>query len=440
MPSPSCSNPVDSRLARWRSRFSDKVFLPVLAVVIGLLSGAAAALLKAMIASLSRLLTSSFSHHGANWFLLLLPFAGILLTGIFVRYVVRIDITHGVEKVLAKIRRGVYRLKARIILSPMVASTLTLAFGGSAGSEGPIATTGAAIGSNLARVFGLPPQAMLMMVGCGAGAGIAGIFKSPIGGFLFTLEVMRIPMTTVSVITLLVCTVVAAVTAYALSGFTPDLVWAGDHTFSAGELPLFLLLGVVCGLYSLYYAGVIHRLRAFFSSIASPWLRNISGALILGVSLLLFPALYGEGYGVMAQTLAGNYSAMTDGGLLTPVEISPALLALICAGMVLVKSFATCASNSAGGVAGDFAPTLFAGCFVGLLFALVCNLLLPSLGLTPAGYAFVGMGGVMAGVIRAPLMALFLIVEMTGCYSLFLPALLVCAVSFGVVRLLSPRR
>lgn len=379
-------------------------------------------------------------HPGqVNWLYILIPVAGILLTGIFVRYVVRLDITHGINKVLAKLRQHIYNIKARVMLAPMIASTITLGLGGSAGSEGPIATTGAAIGSNFARIFGMSKRHMMIMIGCGAGAGIAGIFKSPLGGFLFTLEVMRLELTTVSVITLLASTITAAMTAYIFSGCTIDLLFAGEHPFDPALTPIYICLGIFCGIYSLYYSQIMKFMEGRYSKISNPWHRNITGGAVLGISLFLFPAMYGEGYGVMAKLLAGDYSTLT---LSSPWHsFSPDALTIIavCGGMLALKCFATSASNSAGGVAGDFAPTLFAGSIAGLFFALGVNHLFPGADLPVSDCVFVAMGGVMAGAIRAPLMAIFLTVEMTGCYTLFLPVLIVCLISFGVVRLVSHR-
>ncbi len=431
---------IIASLTAWRKRcFSDSFFAPVLAVVIGLITGGCAFLLKKMIAAVSTLLQAGASATSVNWRYIILPIAGILLTGIFVRYVVKIDITHGIDKVLAKIRQKIYNIKSRVMVAPMLASTITLGFGGSAGSEGPIATTGAAIGSNFARWFGLPPKLMMIMIGCGAGAGIAGIFKSPLGGFLFTLEVLRLEMTTVSVITLLVSTITAATTAYILSGCTPDLLFLGEHTFDPATTPVYICLGIFCGVYSLYYSRVMKTMQRKYNSIANPWIKNLSGGTVLGVCLILFPSLYGEGYSVIAKLLADDYSAIVDNSPWYTANPTVLSLILISAGILLLKCFAASASNSAGGVAGDFAPTLFAGSIAGLLFALVANTFIPGVHIPASDCIFVAMGGVMAGAIRAPLMALFLTVEMTGCYTLFLPALIVCAISFGIVRLITHR-
>lgn len=433
-------NAIVCRLSAWRARhFRDTVFGYFLASIIGICAGFFAFLLKWMIGKVTGWLTSGTGYADDNWVFLFIPVAGIVLTGIFVRNVVRVDITHGVSKLIASLKQQIYNIKARILVSPMIASTITLGFGGSAGAEGPIAYTGAAIGSNLARVFGLTPQLMMIMIGCGAGAGIAGIFKSPVGGFLFTLEVLRLELSTVSVIAVLVSSILGAMTSFVLSGCTPDVVFAGSHPFDSTLIPVFIALGIFCGFYSLYYSVVMKRMQKFYQRISNQWIRNIMGGIILAGAIILFPSLYGEGYDVIAKVLATDYSSMTNGSVWTRFGDTPVLLLLVSAGIIMVKCFAASASNSAGGVAGDFAPTLFAGCFAGLFFALFINHVYPEAQLPAEEFAFVGMGGVMAGAIRAPLMALFLTVEMTGCYSLFLPVLIVCGISSGIVWLFSRR-
>ncbi len=423
------------RAARWRERhISDNAAAFIVATVTGLAAGTGAFVLKWMVASVTRFLTHGLRLDGANWIFLLIPVAGIILTGIYVRYILRDDITHGVSKLMADLRKRIYKLRLHLTYSPLIASTLTLGFGGSAGSEGPIAYAGAAMGSNLARLARFSPQLMMIMVGCGAGAGIAGIFKAPVGGFLFTLEVLRMELTTVSVIALFTACIVAGMTAFALSGFTYDLNFPGVHLFEPSMSGWYVALGIFCGLYALYYSAMMRRMQHVYGSVRSPWLRNLAGGAVLALSIFLFPSLYGGGYGVMGHLLCGEHSAITAGSLFYGIAPDAWALIIVAGAILLVKTFACSASNSAGGVAGDFAPTLFAGCIAGLFFALTVNKIFDA-GLPVSHFAFVAMAGVMAGIVRAPLMALFLAVEMTGCETLFLPALIVAGISFGVVKL-----
>ncbi|MCM1096371.1 MAG: chloride channel protein, partial [Terasakiella sp.] len=332
---------------------------------------------------------------------------------------------------------GRYALPGYLCYGPGVASSLTLGFGGSAGSEGPIAYTGAAIGSNVARLFRMDSHITMILLGCGAGAGIAGIFKAPIGGFLFTLEVLRMELTTMSVVACLLACVASAMTAYMLSGFTVDLTYIQELPMEPRLLPVLALLGIVCGLYSLYYGYIMRRMQQFYESIPRAWVRNLVSGLVLAALLFLFPALYGEGYGLMRHILQGDIAALSADGFFASATAGGSI-ALVAAGILAVKAFACSASNSGGGVAGDFAPTLYAGCVLGFLFATVAGLLWPDSPLPVAGFAFCGMAGVMSGVLQAPLMALFLTAEMTDANVLFLPLLIVSAISFGIIRLFRP--
>lgn len=416
--------------------FTDKSFLLILAVIVGLLSGAGAFLLKHIIMLLSSWLTAKFSSSGPNWFLLALPLLGILITGIYTRYILRADISAGTAKIRNDLSSRNYLLPGNLMYSSIVASSITIGFGGSAGAEGPIAYTGAAIGSNIGRWFKMPKEMLMILIGCGAGAGIAGIFKAPIGGVLFTLEVLRLELTTFSVIALIVACLTAAMTAYALSGFTIDLDYFHYTPLDSGMLVLVIALGIFCGLYSVYYSFIMEKIEGFFKSLKNPWVKNIIGGLIVSVTVFLFPSLYGEGYGSIGKIINGDPAAILSGSFLAGDGARPWIILLMAAGVMLSKCFATATTNTSGGVGGEFAPTLFAGAFVGYFFAETLNLLF-GLGLPAGKFAFLGMAGVMAGAIRAPLMAIFLTVEMTGAYTLLLPVLITAAISFATVRLFS---
>ncbi len=419
----------------WRRRnLSEKAFVFLLASLVGLLAGTGAFVLKRLVAGVSHFLTSHFHPDSANWWLLVIPLAGIVLTGIFCRYIMRARLANGVRQLMKNLADKIYTLKGYLTFAPILASTLTLGFGGSAGSEGPIAYTGAAIGSNVARIFRLPPRLMMIMVGCGAGAGIAGIFKSPLGGALFTLEVLRMPMDTLSVMVLMVTVVIASMTSYILSGCTLDIPLDQSLAFEPRLLPYVVALGLFCGFYSLYYSYVMKKIGILLGFIGNPWLRNLAGGSLLAVLVFVFPSLYGEGYGVVGKVINGNFSGLVSDSFFAADGGGSMLLILVSFGTLMMKCFATSATNNGGGVSGDFAPTLFAGCLAGFFFASLLNALF-GLGLPVAHFAFYGMAGVMAGAIRAPLMAMFLTCEMGAAYSYFLPLMLTAAVSFGIVRL-----
>lgn len=410
--------------------------LIVIASIIGVAVGAAAYVLKEAIAWLSRGVTIMFDASSSNAFLLVVPIVGIVLAGVYQRYIIRTGLSHGVDRLSRDIAAGNPALGPKLTYGPIIASTLTLGFGGSAGAEGPIAYAGAAIGSNIGRVFGVDRTTLMLLVGCGAGAGIAGIFKAPIGGVLFTLEVLGMAMSTPAVIALVAAAVCASTTAYVFSGFTMDLPWTNAPQFVGEMIPWSLLLGVFCALYSVYYSRVMHRMRRVYGRIKNPWVENIAGGIVLAVSVFLFPTLYGEGYQVMGRIINADFQALFDGSVFYGVHIGRWTLPLLLAGILAVKCFATSASNSAGGVAGDFAPTLFAGCIAGLFFATTLNAAF-DLGLDAAAFAYIGMAGVMAGAIRAPLMAFFLTSEMSNGYGYFLPLLIVSVVSYCLTVVIS---
>ena len=422
------------RFLTWReTHISDKAFGFIVASVIGLLSGAGAFVLKRMVAFISHLLTSHFHIGSSNWPLLLLPLAGILITGILCRYVFHADMSNATARLIRDLKDKNYSLKPKLTYSSILASSVTLGFGGSAGSEGPIAYTGAAIGSNIARLLRMSPDMMMLMLGCGAGAGIAGIFKSPLGGTLFTLEVLRIPMSTFAVLALLVTAIIAAMTAFALSGFTLDIPFDCSVPFDPGLFPYILLLGVACGFYSLYYSFIMKKIAQLLHRIHNPWVKNIIAGAFLSILVFLFPMLYGEGYSSVGHIINGNFSTMLNDSPFAGGH-GMLLLILVAGGTVLAKCFATSATNNGGGVSGNFAPTLFAGCMFGFVFAAGLNEFF-GLQLPVGHFAFYAMAGVMAGAIRAPLMAIFLTCEMGAAYAYFLPLVATATISFGVVRL-----
>jgi len=274
----------------------------------------------------------------------------------------------------------------------------------------------------------------MMLVGCGAGAGIAAIFKAPVGGMLFTLEVLRMELTTMSILMLLSACIISALTAYVLSGCTIDLDYVNAVPFDTSTLPYVLLLGVFCGVYSLYYSGVMKRMDRFFAGLRNPWIKNILAGLSISILVFLFPAFYGEGYDIIGKVLNGAPQDIACYSLFYPAGADSLSLLVIVGCIVLFKSFITSATNSGGGVGGDFAPTLFAGSMAGLLFVMSLNMHFGTQ-LDSGNFAYYAMAGVMAGAIHAPLMAIFLTVEMTGQYNLLLPLTITAALSYGIVKL-----
>lgn len=427
----------------WREKhIKEKTLIVLLSLFVGILAGLAAMVLKWLIHFISGCLTSGVSISGANYVYIIYPVVGVLLACWYVRNVVRDNISHGVTRVLYAISQNKSRLKPHNMYTSVIASSVTIGFGGSVGAEGPIVYTGAAIGSNLGQAFRLSPRVLMILVGCGAAAGIAGIFKAPIAGMLFTLEVLMLDLTTVTVMPLLISSITAASVAYIFTGYDLEFFFVQSEPFVIGRLPYFIALGIFCGLISLYFTRVMNLMERLFGRLGKPWRKTLVGSVILAALVFMFPPLYGEGYGAINSLLNGDPSSIVDGSVFYGDRGHAWFIILYIGLIIATKAFATSATNGAGGVGGTFAPSLYVGCMTGFFFAFLLN----SLGLIPEGsdplsvknFALMGMAGVMSGVMHAPLMGIFLTAEMTGGYELFLPLLTVSALSYGTIRIFEP--
>jgi len=427
------------RLVAWRERHvKEKNFVIVLALIVGIFCGFAAMLLKWLIHLISEFLTGGVNIEEGNYIYIIFPAIGVLIAALYVRYIVRDNISHGVTRVLYAISSNKSRLKKHNMYTSIVASSVTIGFGGSVGAEGPIVHTGAAIGSNIGQVFRLSPRILMILVGCGAAAGIAGIFKAPIAGMLFTLEVLMIDLTTVSVMPLLIASITSATIAYIYTGFEFEFFFVQSDDFIAAKIPYALVLGVLCGLVSLYFTRVMNRMENFFKKFHNPWIKTVVGCVILSGLVFIFPPLYGEGYSSINSLLSGDTSAILNGSLFYDEGSQVWFLIVFIALIILSKAFATSATNGAGGVGGTFAPSLYVGCMTGFLFAYVSNLLGFGIELSTKNFALIGMAGVMSAVMHAPLMAIFLTAELTGGYDLFLPLLIVSTLAYGTIKIFEP--
>lgn len=405
----------------------------------GVLAGLAAMVLKWMIHLISGTLTADLNVSEGNYLYILYPVIGILLACWYVRYVVRDNISHGVTRVLYSISQNKSRLKPHNMYTSIVASSITIGFGGSVGAEGPIVYTGAAIGSNLGQAFRLSPRVLMILVGCGAAAGIAGIFKAPIAGMLFTLEVLMLDLTTVTVMPLLIASISAASIAYIFTGYEFEFFFVQSEPFITERIPFFIGLGVICGFVSLYFTRIMFMMETFFKKhLGVQWKKTVVGGAILASLVFLFPPLYGEGYGAINSLLNGDPSSIVDGSIFYGDRDDVAFIILYIGFIILMKAFATSATNGAGGVGGTFAPSLYVGCMTGFFFAYLINNLGFGMDLSVKNFALMGMAGVMSGVMHAPLMGIFLTAEMTGGYELFLPLLIVSAISYGTIKIFEP--
>ena len=428
------------KMLQWREKhITERNFVLILALVVGLLSGFAALLLKLIIEEIASLLTAHVSITQGNYSYLIFPIVGILIVSLFVRYVVRDNISHGVTRVLYAISQKKSRLKVHNMWTSLVASSVTIGFGGSVGAEGPIVFTGAAIGSNLGGAFRLSPRILMLLVGCGAAAGIAGIFKAPIAGMLFTIEVLMLDLTAASVMPLMIATITGATVAYVFTGYDVEFFFSQSEPFVTSRIPYVILLGVFCGFVSLYFTKMMNMMERTFGKLKNPWLKLLFGAVILSSLIFLFPPLYGEGYGPINLLLNGQFSQIFDGSLFYDYRNDVWMVILFIGMIILTKVFATSATNGSGGVGGTFAPSLYVGCMAGFFFAILINTLgLCDGELSTKNFALMGMAGVMSAVMHAPLMAIFLTAEMTGGYELFLPLLIVSTISYGTIRLFLP--
>lgn len=427
------------RFLIWRERhIKERTFVLIVALAVGIIGGFAALLLKFLIHTIAGFLTEHVSVRSGNYIYLVYPFVGILIVGLYVRYVVRDNISHGVTRVLYSISQNKSRLKPHNMYTSIIASSVTIGFGGSVGAEGPIVLTGSAIGSSLGQMFRLSPRVLMILVGCGAAAGIAGIFKAPIAGMLFTLEVLMLDLTTVSVMPLLISSITGATIAYVFTGYNVEFAFEQSEAFLTSRIPYVIALGIFCGLVSLYFTKVLNMMENFFrKKLNTPLKKTAVGGVILASLVFLFPPLYGEGYQAITNLLNGDPGSIVDGSIFYGDGGSSWFIVLFIGCIILFKGFATSATNGGGGVGGTFAPSLYVGCMAGFFFAYLLNDAF-GLELSTKNFALMGMAGVMAGVMHAPLMAIFLTAEMTGGYDLFLPLLIVSTVAYGTIKIFLP--
>ena len=420
-------------LLSWREKhIKEKDFILIISFIVGIATALAAILLKNTIHLIQHILTERVDIANANFLYLIYPIIGILLSGLFVKYVVKDDIGHGVTKILYAISQRKSRIKRHNTWSSLAASSITIGFGGSVGAEAPIVLTGAAIGSNLGSLFKMEQKTLMLLVGCGAAGAIAGIFKAPIAGLLFTIEVLMLDLTMTSVLPLLITSVTAATVSYIFTGQEAMFRFMQTEEFVMGRIPYVLLLGVACGLASLYFTRATIWFESIFRKLKTFWKKFAFGAVVLSLLIFLLPPLYGEGYDTIGSLLGNHYTQMLDGSLFYDMRSNFGGVVVFMVLIILFKAFATSATNGAGGCGGIFAPSLFLGSIVGFVFSHIANHL--GIHLPEENFALMGMAGVMAGVMHAPLTGVFLIAELTGGFDLFLPLMIVSIGSYITIR------
>ena len=427
-----------SRFDIWRQKHvSDRELVLVLAFAIGFLASLAAYILHIIIGQIEELVTSGFHVMTINWLYLLYPVIGIWLTSLFVKYIVRDNISHGITRVLYAISTKQSRLKAHNTWSSIVASAITIGFGGSVGAEAPIVLTGSAIGSNLGRIFHLDNRTLMLLVGCGATAAVSGIFKAPIAGLVFTLEVLMVDLTMASLLPILISSVTATCFSYFFTGGSPMYHFQMDYLWSLERVPPTILLGIACGFISLYFMRLMSWCENGYGKLSKyPYLKLLVGGLVLSSLIFLFPSLYGEGYNSLGLFIEGKTEAdwmQVMSGSMFAGQTN--LLVLYVGFVMLTKVFATSATNGAGGCGGTFAPALFIGGFGGFFFARLWNIQQLGVYVPEKNFTLYGMAAVMAAVMHAPLTGIFLIAELTGGYQLFIPLIIVTICSYLTINI-----
>ena len=424
------------RFLSWRQRHvSENTFIIILSLIIGVLAGIAAFFMKSFIHLVQNFVVG-LTDNSVNFWYLGMPMLGIFLAAIFVKYIVKDDISHGITKILYAISQHKAIIKLHNTWSSIVASSLTIGFGGSVGPEAPMVLTGAAIGSNLGRYLKLDQKTLMLLVGCGASGAIAGIFKAPIAGVMFTLEVLMLDLTMASISPLIISAVAGAAVAYFLTGDLAIFYTQDFEPFELSRIPSHIILGVVCGLMSLYFVRTTHWFETVYKKINNFWIRLLIGGVSLGVLIFFFPPLYGEGYDSITSLLKGDFESLFSQSLLFDYRDTPWAIISFIGLIALIKIFASVLTNGSGGTGGLFAPSLFVGSLTGFLVAFVLRLLGVEVPLT--NFAFAGMAGIMSGVMHAPLTGIFLIAELTGGYSLFMTLMIVSVISYLTIIIFEP--
>lgn len=429
------------RFIVWRSKhIKDKQFILILSFLVGIFTAFAAYVLKFLVEYIKEFLTENFDSTGVNWLYLVYPVVGIFLTSLFIRKVVRDDISHGVTKILYAISRKQSRIKRHNIWSSVCASAITIGCGGSVGAEAPIVLTGSAIGSNLGSIFRMDHRTLMLLVGCGAAGAVSGIFKAPIAGLVFTLEVLMIDLTMASLLPLLITSVTAASVSYLLTGTEAMFQFHLDYPFALERIPYAIALGIFCGLVAWYFTRSMNWIENIFRRYSNPYIKFLIGGAMLSVLIFLFPPLYGEGYDTISLLLNGTTNAEWETVMNNSLFYgSSSLLVLYLILIILFKVFASSATNGGGGCGGIFAPSLFLGCITGFVFSYVCNEFhIGNVFIPEKNFALMGMAGLMSGVMHAPLTGIFLIAELTGGYQLFLPLMIVSVSAYLTIIVFEP--
>lgn len=414
-------------------RLSEAQTMAILAVLVGLCAGVEAYIFNTLLHTITHALTSWTPNDQAQWLYLIYPAIGIILATLFVKYVVKDGISEGVTRVLYAMSRTDSRIKGHNTWTSIVGGATTIGFGGSVGPEAPIVLTGAAIGSNIGKLARLNYKNITLLLCCGAGAAVAAVFKAPITGVVFVLEILMLEITTKSIIPLLLASMTATITSLVFHGFSPIIAVSLSESdmFQVEQVPLFLLLGCFCGLMAFYFTSVNSKVGGFYKSVNKQWRKWLYAGITLGVLIFIFPPLYGEGHDSFGALMTGNTDSLFNHTLFHSWSTTDWFLIIYLIAVMLFKVIAMATTNAAGGVGGTFAPSLFVGAFAGATIAVVCQAVF-GWDVSITSFTLAGMAGVMSGVMKAPLTAIFLIAELSNGYGLFIPLMIVSCISFAV--------
>ena len=414
-------------------RLTEAQTMAILAVLVGLCAGVGAYIFNTLLHTITHSLTSWTPNDQAQWLYLIYPAIGIILATLFVKYVVKDGISEGVTRVLYAMSRTDSRIKGHNTWTSIVGGATTIGFGGSVGPEAPIVLTGAAIGSNIGKLARLNYKNITLLLCCGAGAAVAAVFKAPITGVVFVLEILMLEITTKSIIPLLLASMTATITSLVFHGFSPIIAvsLSDSDMFQVEQVPLFLLLGCFCGLMAFYFTSVNSKVGGFYKSVNKQWRKWLYAGITLGVLIFIFPPLYGEGHDSFGALMTGNTDSLFNHTLFHSWSTTDWFLIIYLIAVMLFKVIAMATTNAAGGVGGTFAPSLFVGAFAGATIAVVCQAVF-GWDVSITSFTLAGMAGVMSGVMKAPLTAIFLIAELSNGYGLFIPLMIVSCISFAV--------
>ena len=414
-------------------RLSDAQTMAILAVLVGLCAGVGAYIFNTLLHLITESLTSWTPDDQAQWLYLIYPAIGIILATLFVKHIVKDGISEGVTRVLYAMSRGNSRIKGHNTWTSIVGGATTIGFGGSVGPEAPIVLTGAAIGSNIGKLARLNYKNITLLLCCGAGAAVAAVFKAPITGVVFVLEILMLEITSKSIIPLLLASMTATITSLVFHGFSPIISVSLSHgdMFQVEQVPLFLLLGCFCGLMAFYFTSVNSKVGGFYKSVSKQWRKWLYAGITLGVLIFIFPPLYGEGHDSFGALMTGNTDSLFNHTLFHSWSDTDWFLIIYLIAVMIFKVIAMATTNAAGGVGGTFAPSLFVGAFAGATIAVICQVVF-GWDVSITSFTLAGMAGVMSGVMKAPLTAIFLIAELSNGYGLFIPLMIVSCISFAV--------